>query len=201
MDNNNIDFKDLWKKQTVSQPNIEDLMARLKQFKKAGLRSLWKTNILLLATSVFIVFIWYYYQPQFISTKIGIVLVILAMVIYVAVYHGLLRIYKDIDTTQTNQEYLQKLILIKRKQQFMQSTILSWYFVLLLSGICMYMYEYTSRMTVFYALITYGVTLLWIGFNWFYLRPKQIKKQQKKINELIAKFEDINKQLDNISIF
>jgi Flp pilus assembly protein TadB len=196
MDNNNIDFKDLWKKQTVNQPNIEDLMARLKQFKKAGLRSLWKTNILLFATSAFIVFIWYYYQPQFISTKIGIVLAIVAMIMYVGVYNGLLRIYKDIDTNQTNQEFLQKLILIKRKQQFMQSTILSWYFVLLLAGICLYMYEYASRMTVFYALITYGVTLLWIGFNWFYMRPKQIKKQQAKINELIVKFEDINKQLD-----
>jgi Flp pilus assembly protein TadB len=196
MENNtNIDFKDLWKKQTVSQHNIEDLMARLKQFRKAGLRSLWKTNIMLFATSAFIIFIWYYYQPQFISTKIGIVLVILAMIMYVTVYNGLLQIYKDIDTTQTNQEYLQKLILIKRKQQFMQSTILSWYFVLLLSGICLYMYEYTSRMTVFYALITYGVTLLWIGFNWFYLRPKQIKKQQAKINHLIAKFEDVNLQL------
>lgn len=196
MDNNNIDFKDLWKKQAVSQPNIEDLMARLKQFKKEGLRSLWKTNILLFATSAFIVFVWYYYQPQFISTKIGIVLAIAAMILYVAVYNGMLRIYKDIDTTQTNQEYLQRLILLKRKQQFMQSTVLSWYFVLLLAGICLYMYEYASRMTVFYALITYGVTLLWIGFNWFYMRPKQIKKQQAKINELIAKFEDINKQLD-----
>jgi len=196
MDNNNIDFKDLWKKQAVSRPNMEDLMARLKQFKKEGLRSLWKTNILLFATSAFIVFVWYYYQPQFISTKIGIVLAIAAMILYVAVYNGMLRIYKDIDTTQTNQEYLQRLILLKRKQQFMQSTVLSWYFVLLLAGICLYMYEYASRMTVFYALITYGVTLLWIGFNWFYMRPKQIKKQQAKINELIAKFEDINKQLD-----
>lgn len=195
MDNNNIDFKDLWKKQTVSQPNIEDLMARLKQFKKAGLRSLWKTNILLFATSAFILFVWYYYQPQFISTKIGIVLAIVAMLMYVTVYNGLLHIYKDIDVTQTNQEYLQKLILIKRKQQFMQSTILSWYFVLLMTGICLYMYEYASRMTVFYALVTYGVTLLWIGFNWFYIRPKQIKKQQEKINELITKFEDVNEQL------
>lgn len=195
MDNNNIDFKDLWKKQTISQPNIEDLMARLKQFKKASLRSLWKTNILLFATSAFILFVWYYYQPQFISTKIGIVLAIVAMVMYVSVYNGLLNIYKDIDATQTNQEYLQKLILIKRKQQFMQSTILSWYFVLLLTGICLYMYEYAIRMTVFYALVTYGVTLLWIGLNWFYIRPKQIKKQQEKINELIAKFEDVNEQL------
>lgn len=196
MDNNNIDFKDLWKKQTVNQPNIEDLMARLKQFKKAGLRSLWITNILLFATSAFILFVWYYYQPQFISTKIGIVLTILAMVIYVVVYNRLLGSFKNIDTTQTNQEYLQKLILIRKKQQFIQSTILSLYFVLLGAGISLYMYEYASRMTIFWASFTYGITLLWIGFNWFYIRPKQIKKQQSKINELITRFEDINKQLD-----
>ncbi|WP_029270674.1 hypothetical protein [Flavobacterium sp. KJJ] len=195
MDNNNIDFKDLWKKQTVSQPNIEDLLARLKQFKKANLRSLWKTNILLFATSAFILFVWYYYQPQFISSKIGIVLAIAAMAMYVFVYNRSLKDFKNIDATQTNHEYLQKLILIKKKQQFMQSTILSWYFVLLLVGICLYMYEYASRMTVFYALITYGVTLLWIGFNWFYIRPKQIKKQDEKLNSLIEKFEEIDKQL------
>lgn len=196
MDNNNIDFKDLWKKQTVNQPNIEDLMVRLKQFKKAGLRSLWITNILLFATSAFIIFIWYYYQPQFISTKIGIVLTILAMVIYVVVYNRLLGSFKNIDATQTNQEYLQKLILIRKKQQFIQSTMLSLYFFLLGVGISLYMYEYACRMTIFWASFTYGITLLWIGFNWFYIRPKQIKKQQTKINELIARFEDINKQLD-----
>jgi len=195
--NNNIDFKDLWKKQTVSQPNIEDLLARLKQFKKAGLRNLWITNILLFATCVFIVSVWFYYQPEFISTKIGIVLAILAMVIYLGFYNRLASTYKNIDATQTNQEYLQKLILIKRKQQFMQSTLLSLYFVLLGVGICFYLYEYTLKMTILWAVFTYGITLLWMGFNWFYIRPKQIKKQQSKIDELIAKFEDVNNQLQS----
>ncbi|MFH7002863.1 hypothetical protein [Flavobacterium bizetiae] len=196
MDNNNIDFKDLWKKQAVNKPNIEDLLARLKQFKKASLRSLWRTNILLAGTSAFIIFIWYRYQPEFISTKIGIILAILAMVMYVGVYNRVLSTFKNIDSTQTNQEYLQQLILIRKKQQYMQSKVLSWYFVLLMAGICLYMYEYASRMTVFYALITYGITLLWIAFNWFYIRPKQIAKQQDKINGLIEKFEAINHQLE-----
>lgn len=195
--NNNIDFKDLWKKQTISQPNIEDLLARLKQFKKAGLRTLWITNILLFATCAFIIFVWYTYQPEFISTKIGIVLVILAMVIYLVFYNRLASTYKDIVTAQTNQEYLQKLILIKKKQQFMQSTMLSLYFILLGVGIGLYMYEYTVRMTTFWAVFIYGITSLWIVFNWFYIRPKQIKKQQSKLNDLIAKFEEVNNQLES----
>ncbi|MDQ6471477.1 hypothetical protein RB619_12555 [Flavobacterium sp. LHD-80] len=198
MDNdNNIDFKDLWKKQTVSQPDMQDLLSRVSKFKKASLRSLWMTNILLFATSAFIIFIWIYYQPQLISTKIGIVLTILAMVIYLFVSNKLFSNYKDIDATQTNQEYLQKLILIQKKQQFLQTTMMSLYFLLLTTGICLYMYEYTSRMTVLGASLTYGITLLWILFNWFYIRPKQIKKQQDKINALIEKFEEVNNQLES----
>lgn len=191
----NINFNDLWKKQTVSQPDIEDLKNRLKEFKKAALKTMWKVNILLSLTSVFIVFIWIYFQPQFISTKIGIVLTILAMVMYVILYNRLSEHYRNIDTDQSNQEYLQKLILIKRKQQFMQTKGITWYFLLLIAGICLYMYEYASRMNIEFAILTYAITLLWIGFNWFYLRPKQIKKQQQKINSLIEKFEEVDRQL------
>ncbi|CAC9973381.1 hypothetical protein [Flavobacterium panici] len=196
MDNdNNIDFKDLWKKQSVSQPDMQDLLARVNKFKRAGLRSLWITNMLLFATTAFIVFVWIYYQPQFISTKIGIIVTILAMMIYLFVYNKLLSTYKSIETTQTNQEYLQNLILIKKKQQFLQTTMMRFYFATLTFGICLYMYEYASRMTFLGASLAYGLTLLWMAVNWFFILPKQIKKQQFKINSLIEKFEEINKQL------
>jgi len=193
---NNLDFKDLWKKQTINQPDIKDLQDRVSKFKKIALRSLWITNILLFATSAFIIFIWMYYQPQFISTKIGIVLTIMAMAVYVFVYNKLMKDYKYIDSTQTNQEYVQKLISIKKKQQFLQTKMMTFYFVLLTIGICLYMYEYASRMSILGASLAYGITLLWMLFNWFYLRPKQVKKQQEKINSLIEKFEEVNNQLE-----
>jgi len=92
-------------------------------------------------------------------------------------------------------EYLKQLLKLKAKQLFLQSTMLNIYFILLSTGICMYMYEYTSRMTFLWAVISYGLTLLWIAVNWFYFRPRTIKKQQTKINELISKFEKLSQQL------
>ncbi|WP_268848652.1 hypothetical protein [Flavobacterium aestivum] len=196
MDNDNIDFKDLWKRQAVSQPNIDDLFSKLKDFKRVNLRKLVLINVLLVATCGFIIFIWYHYQPEFISTKIGIVMVILAIVMSVVYSSRLLRTYKEIDETQTNQDYLQKLILIKKKEEYMHSKVLSLYFIMLGLGICLYMYECVQRMTVFYGFLAYGLTLFWFGLNWFYFRPKQIKKQMEKVNSLISKFEEVNKQLD-----
>ena len=192
---NNIDFKDLWKQQAVNPPNIEELLSKLKQFKRVSLRKLIITNMLLVATSAFIVFIWYKYQPEFISTKIGIVLVIFAMMVYLFVYNKIGTFYKTIDSAQSNSEYLQKLISIKAKLHFLQSTMLSLYFILLGSGLCLYMFEYTNRMTLFWGIITYAIMLGWVGFTWFYLRPKEIKKEQNRVNSLIAKFEEVNKQL------
>lgn len=194
MDNNNIDFKDLWNKQSINQPDMQDLLGRLKKFKNASLRSFWILNILLIVTSAFNLFVWYYYQPQFVSSKIGITLMVLTMMIYLFVHNKLLRDYKNIEATQTNQEYLQKLILIKKKQQFLQTKMISFYFIALTTAICLYMYEYAVKMSLLWMSLTYGITLSWIAFNWFYLRPKKIKKQQAKINDLIGKFESVNDQ-------
>lgn len=195
MEPTNIDFKNIWQQQKSNKPNIDDLLNKLKHFKNKSLRKLVITNVLLVATSIFIGLIWFHYQPQFTSTKIGIVLTILAMAVYLAAYNKLFMFFYKTDDTQTSSEYLQSLYILKNKQRFMETTMINVYFIMLTGGISLYMYEYASRMTLLMAIVTYGITLLWVGFNWFYIRPRTIRKQQTKLNELIKKFESINKQL------
>jgi hypothetical protein len=194
--NDNINFNELWVKQKTGEPNKEDLLSKINKFKKSNLKRLIITNFLLIITSLFIIIIWVYYQPQMITTKIGIILTILAMVIFVIVFNESFALFRKTTNTQSNIEYLKDLIAIKAKQQFMQTTMLNLYFVLLSTGIGLYMYEYTQLMTALGGIFAYGITSIWILFNWFYLRPKQIKKQQSKLDELISKFETVNKQLE-----
>jgi hypothetical protein len=194
--NSNINFNELWAKQKTGEPNKEDLLSKINKFKKSNLKRLIITNLLLIITSFFIIFIWVYYQPQMITTKIGIILTILAMVIFVIAYNQSFALFRKITNTQSNSEYLKELLAIKAKQQFMQTTMLNLYFVLLSTGIGLYMYEYTQLMTAFWGIFTYGITSIWILFNWFYLRPKQIKNQQSKLDEIISKFEMLIKQLN-----
>lgn len=178
------------------QQSKEDLLSKINKFKKSNLKSLILTNLLLIITSLFIIFIWVYYQPQMITTKIGIILTILAMVIFVIANNQSFALFRKITTTQSNSEYMINLIAIKAKQQFMQTTMLNLYFVLLSTGIGLYMYEYTQLMKAFWGIFAYGITSIWILFNWFYLRPKQIKKQQSKLDEIIGKFKMLNEQLN-----
>ncbi|AZA80776.1 hypothetical protein C1637_11860 [Chryseobacterium lactis] len=194
----NIDFNNIWKQQTSNKPNLQELLGKLKKFKNENLRKLIITNLLLIATCAGIAFIWYHYQPQLLSTKIGIVLVILAMVIFLLAYNKMFMAFYTIDDTQSNSEYLQNLYTVKQKQRFMQTTMLNLYFMMLFLGICLYMYEYTSQMTIAGGMAAYGITLAWIALNWFYIRPKTIKKQQAKLDGLINKFEELNDQLKNL---
>lgn len=192
----NINFNALWAKQISIEPNQEKLLVQVKKMKQSNLRKLAIANCLLLATSAFIILVWIYYQPQLITTKVGIVLIILAIAIYLFAYNKSYSLFKNEVHSESNRDYLNDLLAIKSKQVFMHSTMLNLYFVLLSIGIGLYMYEYALRMTMLWGIFTYGITALWIVFNWFYLRPKQIKKQLSKLDAIIDKFESINKQLD-----
>lgn len=194
---NSIDLRELWNKQETAIPESKEFLEKAKTFKRINLIKLIRANILLILTLAFIVFVWYYYQSEMLTTKIGIVLLILAILIYLFAYNQLLPTLMKVGYAISSNEYLQQLLKLKEKQLFLQSTMTNIYFILLSTGICLYLFEYASRMTFLWAMLSYGLTLLWIAVNWLYFRPRAIRKQQAKINELISKFESINKQLDD----
>lgn len=190
-----IDFKNLWQQQEIERPDVNDLLLKIKQFKATNVKRMVWTNILLLGTAGIILFIWYSYQPELISTKVGIVLTILAILIFLLAYNQLFNNYKASSNLKSNKEYLNELIVIKQKQKFLQTTMIQLYFVLLTLGICLYLYEYVQMMPSLWGVTTYVLTLGWMAFNWVYLRPKTIKKQQHQLDKLIKKFELTNEQL------
>lgn len=196
MNTDNINFNELWSAQKAEQPSIENLLVKMKDFKKSNRKRIIFTNVILVFTSIFILLIWLYYKPQWVTTKVGITLTILAMIIFVIVLNRNFTLFKDHTSTLSNNEYLNSLLEIKANQQFIQTKMLNLYFILLSIGIALYMYEYASLMNIFWAFFSYGITLLWLLFNWFYLRPKQIKKQQKQLDEIIEKFKVLSKQME-----
>ncbi|MBL7914690.1 MAG: hypothetical protein JNL49_06550 [Bacteroidia bacterium] len=193
MDTSN--FSELWKGQKAEQPAAADLLIKINKFKKRNRLRIVLTNLTLIITSVLMILIWYFYQPELVTTKIGIVLVILAMGIFVYSLNQSLGALKDTNAASSNQEYLKNLLTIKEKQHYMQTTMLNLYFILLSLGIALYMIEPVSQMSFVWAVFAYGMTALWLLFNWFYIRPRQMKNQQAKLNEMITTVENIQSQL------
>lgn len=196
MENNSpIDLKELWNRQPSPAPDKKDLFKKIDRLKASGLKKILLINICLGLTSAFIIFIWIYFQPQFLSTKIGIVLTILAMVIFLFMQNRSIPLYKKVNEAQSNNAYLSNLLAIKQTEQFLQTRLLNVYFVLLTLGIGLYMYEYTSRMSLPAGIAAYAITLAWMAFNWFVLRPKQIQKNKRKIEPVIQQLEEMKTRL------
>ncbi|WP_117884153.1 hypothetical protein [Aureibaculum luteum] len=191
----NIDFKQYWNKQKIETPALDELIKKANQFKTKTRFKLIVANFVLLATCMIISFVWFYYQPTFLSTKIGILLCIIAMIVYLA-FHNTLRPFLFGNQLELDAKaQLKQLLILKEKQRFQQTTLLNGYFILLSLGLGLYMYEYVVRMTLPWAIFTYGIVLFWIAINAFYFRPKTIKKQQAQLDKLIAQLKDLNEQL------
>ncbi|WP_246124541.1 hypothetical protein [Bizionia gelidisalsuginis] len=172
-----------------------DLHIKITKLKKNSLWKLIGINILLIITITFIGSIWYYYQPELVTTKIGIILTILAMIVFLISYNRQLPLLSKNKTEPNSKEYLKQLIKLKEIQIFQQTTMLSVYFIILSLGIGLYIFESVSKMTITWGVITYVITILWFAINWFYLRPKAIKKQNAKLNKLLVKFKKLNNQM------
>lgn len=191
----NIDLKKIWNKQKIETPNVEVLYAKANKLKSRSILRLIAVNITLLITITFIGFIWYYYQPELVTTKLGIILTILAVIVFVLPYNKQFSLLTKSKSEPNSKEYLQQLIKLKKSQVFQQTTMLSIFFVLLSLGIGLYLFEFVARMTITWGIITYAIITLWFGINWFYLRPKAIEKQNANLNKLLVEFEQLNNQL------
>lgn len=191
----NIDFKKIWNKQIIETPDVEILYSKVNKLKSRSFLKLIVVSITLLLTITFIGFIWYYYQPELITTKIGIILIILATIIYLLPFNKQFSLLTKNKTEPNSKEHLQQLIKLKEAQVFQQTKMLSVFFIMLSLGIGLYLFEYVSGMTITWGIITYSITALWFAINWFYLRPKAITKQNTKLNKLLVEFEKLNNQM------
>ncbi|MFL9481956.1 hypothetical protein ACI6Q2_04205 [Chitinophagaceae bacterium LWZ2-11] len=186
----NIDFKALWQKQPMlPTPDMEVFIKQAGKFKIKTRNKFLFSGILLLATIFALIAIACYYKPKMITTKVGIILAILAIVMYIISLGKILQILFKANIEESSKAYLEQMIAVRKEQTHLQTTILGAYFILLSTGVLLYIYEYVLLMSTTGKILAYGLTLAWFAFNWFYVRPKTIQKQQAKTNELISNLE------------
>lgn len=188
-------FNELWQHQKTAVSDPAHIIDKARKIQQGVRRKILFGNVLLAFTLAFVVFIVGYYQPEMLTTKIGTLLVVIGIVMQIVASGGMIPLVKKAQSGQSAADYLRQMLLVKKKQAFLQTTIMSLYFVLLTLGIFLYMYEYTIRMSAAGMALAYGISGLWFAFSWFYLRPKTIKKQQRQLNEIIENLESVSRQL------
>ena len=164
-----IDIKELWRKQAVPFADCSGLFKEVNHFKRKKVLEL-----------------------------IGILLTIVAMGTVAVFTHKMIPLYRIVDEEQSNREYLNELLAVRRKENFMQTKLMNFYFISLSVGIGLYMYEHIQESSLQFRVVAYSVFLLWVGLNWFVFRPRIIRRNRQRLDSLIVRVERIKTQIDEL---
>lgn len=197
MSTENINFQDIWNKKNTEIPNIKEIKSTADKYKKKQLFSTICQLLSLSATAIMIIIIWNVIDFKMMTTSLGIILILVALALYIYLYSQNINVIREINPSISNQEYLASLKKLQKQQLYMQTKGISIYYVLLTVGFAFYFYEFALQLSTSGAILAYGLTFLWLAIAWFFLRPRQIKKQNAKISKVIDSLELIEKDLNN----
>lgn len=190
-----MDLKTLWHKQEADErPDIKGLYKKAESIKRGTRIRLIMENLMLLAISVFIIYIGANIDHALLTTKIGIAIMVIAMLTYLFVQNRMIPVLFKTNLTISTHEYLEQLISIKRREDFLNRVMINIYYVLLCIGIGLYFIQFTRNL--WGSVLMYGLTFAFMLFAWFYIQPLGVKRRQKALSETIARLEEVNRQLE-----
>ncbi|WP_175620243.1 hypothetical protein [Chryseobacterium schmidteae] len=192
----NYNFQEIWNNKNSDIPNIKEIKTKAEKYRKKQILKDISLIALLLLTVAMIIAIWVFIKISFFSTQFGIMLVLIGITMYSFLVYQNINILKKINTSTTNHEYLATIRKVEQQQIYMQTKGLSIYYLLLSFGFAFYFYEFALKMSWLGVLLTYGLTFLWGAVSWFFIRPKQIKKQKEKISTIISSLEKLEKSFE-----
>lgn len=192
--NSNPDFSQLWKAQPAPVPDLASFLGFARVYRKKQSIKRWKTNAMLGSTVLFIGYIVFHFGDFAQMTIAGSLIVMLAVLLYLVMYNRMFAALGSVDFTENNREYLQQLLLYQKRQQFMQRQGISGYYILLCTGLSLYMLPFIRRMTTINGCVAIGLTAGWILFSWFYFRPRTIARDTAALKAVIDKYEKLNQQ-------
>jgi len=102
-------FKELWKNQPSSTPDIATLNASLNTYKRKNLRNMILAFASQLIPIIVCILIWIYYDSAYITTKLGLSLIIVGILLFLFNYSSFLSNFQRINTSASNKEHLQNL--------------------------------------------------------------------------------------------
>jgi len=191
-----VDLKALWNKEEAKDmPDTKELLKKADRVRKLTRIKLITQTLILLATVAVLLTVGFRIDHEQVTTVIGLVLMIIAIVSYLAVANQLLPMLFKSDIGGSSQDYLNQLIRIKRKNEFINKVMINIYFGLLSLGVFLYSLQFVKRMSTGWEVFYYVMVFGWMGFSWFWSRPRGVKKKQKPLNDIIERLEAVNKQL------
>ncbi len=168
--------------------------SEIAQLVKRSQRRMWWIMVgatLLLLLSMGVQFwVLFGFQPKYVTTRIGLLLTIGVSMLAIG---GNLRqslLLRKAESADSIAVALEKMLRYQHRMQRYFRQRLSVLFAVLAGGLLLYLYEFAHH-SVLFTLISYGSTILYMAFCWFWLRPWSIRKNERRVGEIIERLKGL----------
>jgi uncharacterized membrane protein YciS (DUF1049 family) len=177
---NTNDLKEIWKQnESTTVPPIQEVTNNAKGTIRKIRNKLFFSGFLVAATLGFIIYQQMRMQNEMLTTKIGLTIMSLGIVLYLIVSNSILNMFLKNEFSTDSITFLDKTIELKNRLEVLYKTITTIYFIALSAGLVLALIEQTMSESLLHMVLTYGLSLGWIAFAWFVLRPREMKKLYK----------------------
>lgn len=190
------DIQELWKQSEtqVSVPKID--YQKIRSNKRNILNKLIFGGVLLTLTGIFILVLMGFLDENIRTTLVmaSMITVTLICLLQAQLQFLTARKINQIDETQTPEKLLQQWQNFREFQKKQRHWNLPLYYLLLGTALGFYMFEILKTATLTMKLIAFVATYAWMFFAYFYLGKKELKKQDAKMDGIIAELKGLEEQ-------
>lgn len=189
------ELKTIWRTaNTDSLPSHREMLRLIKNFRDDKLRS----KVLLITAAFLLMMLlvidWLFNRPRLVSTTIGMMMALCAMLILaVSNIRSLRRFIRFNDCS--NREFILFLEQTRRNQLFYHQKTQVAGMLFASGGLVLYLYEFV-RHNLMLTMLFYALALAYLAFIWLYLRPVKFKKQTVKLNQMIERLHQLSDQIE-----
>lgn len=190
------DLQQIWKQGNKAIPDRPIDFSQLRSQKQRMRNKFLFSASTLLITGFGILMLLYLLDPQIKSMTVQIVMVIMTLICWLQAVLQFINAKKldDIDETQIPEKLLQQWQNFRTAQKNQQTWNMPIYYILLGTALGFYLFEIMKNGSALFKSIVFAVTYGWMFFAYFYLGKKQLKKQNAKIDAMIAELKGLENQ-------
>ncbi|MBU8882634.1 hypothetical protein KSK37_05995 [Kaistella sp. DKR-2] len=192
------ELENLWKQSETEVPAKNTDISKIKNNRMKLKNTYTKGAIILIVTGIGILILMTTFDAKIKTAPIISSMIIISITCFLQAGLMLFTAQKisKIDETQTPGMHLkqwQNFRLFQKKQRHWNMPV---YYVLLSIALAVYMYELLKTVDLWKMILAFMVTYSWMLFAYFYLGKKEVKKQDAKLDGIIAELKSLENQFN-----
>ncbi|MGA9211523.1 hypothetical protein [Kaistella sp.] len=190
------ELENLWKQSETKVPAKNTNISKIKNNRMKLKNTYTRGAILLIITGIYILGLMIFLDSKLKTVPIISSMSIISVVCFLQAYLILFTAKKisQIDETQTPSFHLQQWQNFRTFQKKIRHWNMPIYYILLGIALGVYMYELLKTVDLWKMALAFAITYAWMFFAYFYLGKKEIKKQDAKMDGIIAELKSLENQ-------